>query len=128
MINTITKNKTNTLKKIDLKDKYIILGIKPEMKKRGGVYGGAQWAWRANKKRAELADYVIVVELGTKGLIIGIIEPDLWDYTSIKKGRNADKIYFVGKNSTNIKHKSYINKKFIPDNLVPVRYPVRYNY
>jgi hypothetical protein len=63
----------------EFKHKCVIIKVRPKtVSARGDTYGAVRWAWIAKLERAERADYVLAVETGSGGKVIGVYKPDRW--------------------------------------------------
>jgi hypothetical protein len=71
-------NSPNVIEKFD--DKCMIIKINPKTirSRKNDIYAAVRWAWKAKLERAERADYVLAVETGTGGKVIGVFKPKKW--------------------------------------------------
>ncbi|MDR0320966.1 MAG: hypothetical protein LBI28_05635 [Treponema sp.] len=70
-------NDPNTIQEFD--ENCVIIKVRPEtVRGRGSVYGAVRWAWIANLEKISRADYVLAVQTGTGGKVIGVYKPTIW--------------------------------------------------
>ena len=126
----------------EFKDKCIIIKINPKTirSRKNDVYAAVRWAWKAKLEKAERADYVLAVETGTGGRIIGVFKPEKWYKATAENDKKYGhflnegcseeterRIAFQGVRADNNARSIYLDK------LVPFEYgqsqnPVRYTY
>ena len=124
-----------------LNDKCMIIKINPKtIYDRGGIYAAVRWAWRANLGRAERADYVLAVETGTGGKIIGVFKPKKWYKSTAENDKKYKHFLNEGGSEETEKRIAFqgveadenIRRKYL-DKLLPLEFsasqnPVRYTY
>jgi hypothetical protein len=126
----------------EFNDKCMIIKIKPATirGRKNDVYDAVRWAWKANLKRAERADYVLAVETGTGGRIIGVFKPEKWYKATAENDKRyghflneggseetEKRIAFQGERADKNAMNRYLNK-FLPLEFRTSQNPVRYTY
>ena len=122
-------------------DKCMIVRIPIGIKFDNTIYDAAHRCWRANKDKAETADYVLAVD---NGIVKGVFKPKKWHITTekecekerercialkanIKLCKLKKRIRFDGVEAPNDVKKRYLNKK-IPSEYQKGQNPVRYTF
>jgi hypothetical protein len=108
------------------KGKCVIIKIKRETINDRGIYGAVRWAWCAKLEHAEQAEYVLAVETGSGGKIIGVYKPTEWYKATPQNNKkykhflnvrgtdeNTKRIAFQGVEADNALKKYYLNT-YIP--------------
>jgi hypothetical protein len=125
----------------EFNDKCMIIKINPKtIYGRGGIYAAVRWAWKAKLERAERADYVLAVETGTGGKIIGVFKPKKWYKSTAENDKKykhflneggsdetEKRIAFQGVEADENTRRKYLDK-FLPLEFRATKNPVRYTY
>ena len=126
--------------KFDKNDKCIIVKIPISINCRKNIFEATRRCWRANRDRAEKANFILGTVDGTVECVIKITGCDYVKTEFCKKEEekcrrlfNANtelcktyrRIAFEGNEIKN--DKKYLNKK-LPENYIPIQNPIRYTY
>ena len=126
----------------EFNDKCMIIKIKPETirGRKNDVYDAVRWAWKTNLESVERADYVLAVETGTGGRIIGVFKPEKWYKATAENDKKYEhflneggseetekRIAFQGVEADKDVMNKYLNK-FLPLRFRTSQNPVRYTY
>ena len=125
----------------EFRERCIIIKIKPAtIYGRGSVYAAVRWAWKANWIRADRADYVLAVETGTNGKVIGVFKPEKWYKATAENDKKykhflneggsdetEKRIAFQGVEADKDVMNKYLNK-FLPLGFRNSQNPIQYTY
>ena len=121
----------------EFSDKCVIFKISSKRIRDKGIYGAVRWAWHANLNRVRNADYVLAVEIGTGGRVVGIFKPILWYKATSENDKKYEHFLNAGGTEENEKRIAFkgveVNDellkrkyKYIPKELLGQANPVRY--
>ena len=126
----------------EFKEKCVIIKIKSETISARGIYGAVRWAWRASLARITNADYVLAVDTGTGGKVVGVYKPIKWYKATAENDKkyehflneggsneNEKKIAFQGVDADEEIKRKYLDKYIPYEYRKPhMEYPVLYTY
>jgi len=110
-------------------DKVMLVDVDKAIEERSSILDAARFAWKADHRRAEKAEYVMAVR---KGIIVGVFVPDKW-LEAVPENfpgfplAGPSRIGFRGHNAPEAVRDRYIDKR-APARKRGEANPVRYTY